>query len=241
MGDGSICDEMRTACADIWDGLHGHPFLRELAAGTLPIEAFRFFLEQDNFYLVDYARCLAMGAAKSRDEEELRSFAVDLNQVIDAELPSNHALLARVTAMGAEDRGGALTQAPATVAYTSYMLSLALRGGPMEIMVALLPCAWSYVEIAGRLAEEGGADHEVYADWVGYFTLPSNVDMVAAIRADVDRLAIEGELGTAKRAELGEIFATSSRLERGFWEMAYRQEQWPDLGRPDQTTTDRLP
>lgn len=229
MAEGSICDEMRAACVDIWDGLHGHPFLRELAAGSLPLEAFRFFLEQDNFYLVDYARCLAMGAAKSRDEEELRYFTVDLNQVIDAELPSNRALLARVTEMGAEDRGGALTQAPANVAYTSYMLSLALRGGPMEIMAALLPCAWSYVEIAGRLAEAGGADHEVYADWVGYFTLPSNVEMVAAMRADFDRLAIEGELGAAKRAELGEIFATSSRLERGFWEMAYRQEQWPDL------------
>ena len=96
-------------------------------------------------------------------------------------------------------------------------------------MAALLPCAWSYVEIAGRLAEAGGTDHEVYADWVGYFTLPSNVEMVAAMRADFDRLAIEGELGAAKRAELGEIFATSSRLERGFWEMAYRHEQWPDL------------
>ena len=124
MAERSICGEMPAACTDIWDGLHEHPFLRELASGTLPLETFRFFLEQDNFYLVDYARCLAMGAAKSRDEEELRYFTVDLNQVIDAELPSNRALLARVTAMGAEDRGGALTQAPANVAYTSYMLSL---------------------------------------------------------------------------------------------------------------------
>ena len=73
----------------------------------------------------------------------------------------------------------------------------------MEIMAALLPCAWSYVEIAGRLADGGGTDHEVYADWIGYFTLPSNVEMVAAMRADFDRLAIEGELGAAKRAELG--------------------------------------
>ena len=227
--EGSICDEMRVACGDIWDGLHGHPFLRELAAGTLPLEKFRFFLEQDNFYLVEYARCLAMGAAKSRDEDELRYFTVDLNQVIDAELPSNRDLLARVTAMGAEDRGGALTQAPANVAYTSYMLSQALRGGPVEIMAVLLPCAWSYVEIAARLAEQGSTDHEVYADWVGYFTFPANVEMVASMRADFDRLAVEAGLGAGRREELTEIFATSSRLERGFWEMAYSVEQWPDL------------
>ena len=227
--DGSICDEMRVASAGIWDGLHAHPFLRELASGTLALEKFRFFLEQDNFYLVDYARCLAMGAAKSRDETELRYFMVDLNQVIDAELPSNRALLARVTEMGAADRGGAATMAPANVAYTSYLQALALRGGPLEIMAALLPCAWSYVEIAQQLAAEATSQHEVYADWIGYFTLPVNVEMVAAMRRDFDRLASEEGVGSAKRAELGEIFATSSRLERGFWEMAYTMEQWPDL------------
>ena len=227
--DGSICDEMRVACTNIWDGLHAHPFLRELAAGTLALEKFRFFLEQDNFYLVDYARCLAMGAAKSRDETELRYFTVDLNQVLDQELPSNRALLARVTEMGAADRGGALTMAPANVAYTSYMQAMALRGGPLEIMAALLPCAWSYVEIAGRLADEGASEHDVYADWIAYFTLPANVEMVASMRRDFDRLVLEGGSTAAKREELGEIFATSSRLERGFWEMAYTLEQWPDI------------
>jgi thiaminase (transcriptional activator TenA) len=224
---GSICEEMRAASAGIWDGLHAHPFLGELADGTLALEKFRFFLEQDNFYLVDYARCLAIGAAKSRDETELRYFTVDLNQVLDAELPSNRVLLERVTAMGAEDRGGASTMAPANVAYTSYMQALALRGGPLEIMAALLPCAWSYVEIAQRLADQATSRHEVYADWIAYFTLPANVEMVAAMRRDLDRLALD--VGRVQREELGRIFATSSRLERGFWEMAYTMEQWPDL------------
>jgi len=80
----SLCDEMRARSADVWDGLHAHPFLRELAAGTLPLEKFRFFLEQDNFFLVDYGRCLALGASKSRDETELRYFTTDLMQVLDA-------------------------------------------------------------------------------------------------------------------------------------------------------------
>ncbi|MEA2521746.1 MAG: hypothetical protein QOI81_1392, partial [Actinomycetota bacterium] len=84
----SISDQMRAACASIWDGLHDHPFLHELADGTLGLEKFRFFLEQDNFYLADYARCLAMGAGRSRDETELRYFTIDLNQVLDQELPS---------------------------------------------------------------------------------------------------------------------------------------------------------
>ena len=89
----SASDGFRSDSEAIWEALHEHPFISELAAGTLPLEKFRFFLEQDNFYLEDYARCLAMGAAKSRTEAELRYFTTDLNQVLEAELPSNRALL----------------------------------------------------------------------------------------------------------------------------------------------------
>lgn len=223
-------ERFRARSDRIWQGLHAHPFITELAAGTLPIDKFRFFLEQDNLYLQDYARCLAMGAAKSRNEVELRYFITDLNQVLDQELPSNRSLLERVTELGAADRGGASEMAPANVAYTSYMRSLAMHGGPLEIMASLLPCAWSYIEIATALADGVDRDHPVYADWVGYFALPQNVEMVADMRHDFDRL-VEQEAPSGPRwDEIDRIFATSSRLEHRFWEMAYTFERWPDRG-----------
>lgn len=225
----SLCDEMRDDCADIWSGLHAHPFLQELAAGSLPLEKFRYFIEQDNFYLDGYARCLALGAAKSRDETELRYFTTDLRTVLEAELPSNHALLAQVTEMGAADRGGSRAMALVTVAYTSYMEAVAARGGPLEIMAALLPCAWSYIEIAGRLRRATTTDHPVYGRWIAFFSQPENVEMVADMRRDLDALAAAEGLSTARRSELRRIFATSSRLEREFWEMAYGMERWFDL------------
>jgi thiaminase/transcriptional activator TenA len=226
---GSASDAFRGECDRIWKGLHEHPFITELAEGTLPIEKFRFFLEQDNLYLEEYARCLAMGAAKSRSERELRYFTTDLNQVLEAELPSNRELLAKVTELGAADRGGALAMAPANVAYTSYMLALSLRGGPLEIMASLLPCAWSYVEIATALRDRTDLEHPVYGGWVGYFSLPTNVEMVTEMRRDFDALVAEEVTTQARRREIATIFATSSRLEGGFWEMAYTLQQWPDL------------
>jgi thiaminase/transcriptional activator TenA len=225
----SASDRFRGACDPIWRSLHEHPFITELAEGALPLDKFRFFLEQDNFYLEEYARCLAMGAAKSRTERELRYFTTDLNQVLDAELPSNRALLAKVTERGAVDRGGALAMAPANVAYTSYMQALALRGGPLEIMASLLPCAWSYVEIATALRERTDLDHPDYGGWIGYFSLPANVEMVADMRRDFDALVAEEVTTEDRSEEIERIFATSSRLERGFWQMAYTLEQWPDL------------
>jgi thiaminase/transcriptional activator TenA len=103
-----------------------------------------------------------LGAAKSRNERELRYFTVDLNRVLDAEIPNNRELLAQVIKLGAEDRGGSVTMAPANVVYTSYLQALALRGGPLDIMAALLPCSWSYVEIATALRERVNITHPFY-------------------------------------------------------------------------------
>ena len=64
----TFSSRLRAQCDRIWAGLHAHPFLGELARGTLPLDRFRFFIEQDLLYLPAFARCMAMGAAKSARE-----------------------------------------------------------------------------------------------------------------------------------------------------------------------------
>jgi thiaminase (transcriptional activator TenA) len=147
-------DAFREESDTIWTVLHRHPFITELAEGTfaprqVPLlpRAGRLLISRSTGGAWRWER------AKSRNERELRYFTVDLNQVLDAEIPNNRELLAQVIELGAEDRGGSLTMAPANVAYTSYLQALALRNGPLDIMAALLPCSWSYVEIATALRE----------------------------------------------------------------------------------------
>jgi thiaminase/transcriptional activator TenA len=214
--------------APLWRSLHEHPFIVGLCEGSLPLDRFRFFLEQDNLYLEEYARCLATGAAKSRSERELRYFAEALSKVLDAELPNNRALLERVIDLGAEDRGGSVAKAPANVAYTSFLHTVAMRGGALEILASLLPCVWSYVDIA--VSHEAAIDvaHPVYRDWIGYFALPESVGVVADMRRDFDAMVGNGAMPDERRAELAQIFTTSLRMEWAFWEMAYTLERWPD-------------
>jgi thiaminase/transcriptional activator TenA len=224
----SASDTLRAESDPVWVRLHQHPFILELAAGTLPLEKFRYFLEQDVFYLEEYARCLAMGAAKSRTADELRYFVADLNNVLDAEIPSNVSLLEKVIGHGAADHGGAHGPAPANVAYASYLHALAMRGGPLDIMAALLPCSWSYVEIATTLLDRTDTTHPVYSEWIAYFSRPQTLDVVSNMRHDFDALALEAATSDARRRDIADAFATSSRLELGFWEMAYTFERWPD-------------
>ena len=227
-GTPSLSADLRNQSNRVWAGLHAHPFLAELARGVLPLEKFRFFIEQDIMYLPDFARCIATGAAKSASEAELRFFAKQLDGTVNLELPNQYQVLDQVCRLGAADRGGALGKAPANVAYTSFMLSVAAQGGPLEIMAAILPCAWSYVEIAARLAGEI-AEHPVYRDWVGFYLKDEVLGLVALLRESFDEMAVRAGPGPESRQRLAEIFMTSSRLEGGFWDLAYTLDQWPDL------------
>jgi thiaminase/transcriptional activator TenA len=224
----SFSARLREQCDGIWAGLHGHPFLGDLTRGTLPLEAFRFFIEQDLLFLPAFARCMAMGAAKSRDEDELEFFSRQLDGIVSLEIPSNRRLLDQVTGLGAEDRGGSLAMAPANLAYTSFLLATAAAGGPLEIVAAILPCSWSYVEIARGLKDELAA-HPVYSDWVSFYLADSEAELVQNMRETFDEMVREEAVSDRKRGQLAEIFMMSSRLEGMFWDMAYTQDQWPDL------------
>jgi thiaminase (transcriptional activator TenA) len=219
---------LRAQCDRIWAGLHAHPFLGELARGTLPLDRFRFFIEQDLLFLPAFARCMALGAAKSATDAELEFFTRQLDGIIRLEIPSNQRLLDQVISLGAEDRGGARGMAPANVAYTSFLLATAAAGGPLEITAAILPCSWSYIEIAAALKDEI-ADHPVYSDWVAFYLQEEEAGLVLNMRETFDGMTKDGAVSDGKRRQLAEIFMMSSRLEGMFWEMAYTLEQWPDL------------
>ncbi len=227
-GQPGFSGRLRAQCDRVWAGLHAHPFLAELARGTLPLDRFRFFIEQDLLYLPAFARCMAAGAAKSGTGAELEFFTRQLDGIIRLEIPSNQRLLAHVIGLGAADRGGSRAMAPATVAYTSFLLATAANGGPLEITAAILPCSWSYIEIAEGLAGQL-AEHPVYTEWVAFYLQAEEADLVRDMRDTFDARTGEGMVSEAKRAELADIFMMSSRLEGMFWDMAYTLDQWPDL------------
>jgi len=219
------CERFRADCAMVWEALHAHPFIRELAAGTLPPEKFRFYIEQNLLYLPEYAKAMAAGVAKAPDVETMRWFAEALANVVENEIPENRELLSRVLALGAEDRDGAGEMAPANLAYTSFLVGTALQHGPLEIMATIVPCTWSYGDIATEL---GVAEHPVYAEWVRFFGSPEYAEITGEMRARFDAMAFG--LEDDALARLSYFFTTSTRLERGFWDMAYELEQWPDMG-----------
>jgi thiaminase/transcriptional activator TenA len=220
-----VSEALRERCAGVWRSLHEHPFIRELAGGTLPLERFRFYLEQDLLFLPALARAAAIGVSRSADRGTMRHFAEELSLTLGREIEHQQELLQRVIELGAAGGDRPPEPAFATVAYSGHVVQAAARGGPPELMAVVLPCTWSYAEIAAALEKEV-ADHPVYAAWVRFFAEREYVELIEARRETFDEVA--AALPPARLGRLDELFTTSARLERAFWDMAYRLEHWPD-------------
>ena len=217
----TFSEELWESARDIWSGYHQHPFVQGLGDGSLELEKFRFFMIQDYLYLFEYAKLFALGVAKSRDRQRMQMFAGMVHSTLGGEMGIHRSYMKRLGITEAEI--DATPAALANVSYTNYMLSVGYAGDDLDILVAVLACAWSYQEIARELVRQNpqAAEHPLYGEWVqGYVseaygqTVQENIDGVNALA--------EG-LSPERKAYLTEVFRNCSRYEAGFWDMAYEQ------------------
>src|SRR3954451_19887661 len=82
---GGFSDEAWRRTAGLRAAVAGLPFNRELAAGTLAPERFRCYITQDALYLAEYARVLAIAAAKAPDAATVRWFSQAAAEAITVE------------------------------------------------------------------------------------------------------------------------------------------------------------
>ena len=112
-------------------------------------------------YLEDYAHAISFIAAKALDVDALRVLGRFLQQIVENEIPANHRFLAR---LGGEARLNSLSaMTPVNYAIPATCSTRRL-GVPRRLrLAAILPCQWSYGEIASGLAPSTCTDDEIYA------------------------------------------------------------------------------
>lgn len=67
-------DEAWQAALPYYENILRQPFIRELAAGSLSDERFRFYISQDSLYIADYSRVLSAIASRVPHTEQAASF-----------------------------------------------------------------------------------------------------------------------------------------------------------------------
>ena len=219
----ALSTHLRRAADPVWRAQREHPFLRGIADGTLTLERFSFYVRQDYLFLIEYARLLALGAARSPDLATMTRFSELTAEILTTEMDLHRSFAAELGIPAAELE--AELPAPTTQGYTDFLVRTAAHGDFGELAAALLPCMWGYAEIGQALAGEGRSPDERYARWVDMYASAEFVELANWCRALVDRL--DAGLSDEGRARLERAVLTSSRYELAFWEMAWNGERWP--------------
>lgn len=214
-------DDLLEVGADLWTAQYKHPFVTELASGTLDEDAFFHWVEQDYRYLLDYARTFALAATTAREEATMTRLMGVAHQTLDIEMDL-HREFAADYGLSPEDLEQ-VEKAPTCVAYTNFLVRTAYEGSLPVVVAAIYPCGQGYLDVAEHAADLAEREHR-YTPWIDLYTSDEFREEVAELKALVDNCADRwpGERDAMRRA-----FLTSARLELAFWEMAYTEEGWP--------------
>lgn len=188
------------------------PFIKELAAGTLPRAAFDRYITQDSLYIKVYSQVLGEIASRLPDtamSEAFLHFALD-GVAVERALHESF-----VEASGAE-------MSPACRFYTSVLRSQ--THAPVEVAAAtILPCFWVYLKVGQAIAAQSSNDNP-YSQWIATYSDPAFEASTAKAIEICDALAVATDERTRKA--MTEIFAECTRLEWLFWHSAYVDLKW---------------
>ena len=202
----SLADTLWRENADLATAALEHPFVRGLADGSLPRDTFAGYVAQDAYFLESFARGYALALAHSPDRAGLEAFA-DLLAGVREEL-TLHASYAQRLGVDLS----AVTPAPATCAYTDFLLATAALGGAGLTCAAMTPCMRLYAHLGQRLA--GGSVAPDYADWVATYADPGFESLAATLERLLDTYLDDPARGRA-------AYRRAMRLELAFFDAAW--------------------
>ena len=214
--------QIRQAVEPIWAASMEHPFVKGIGDGTLPLENFRFYIQQDSYYLTRFAKILALGAAKAPDIATTNQFADFAKHTYSAEI-GLHEQFSKRLGITAEEKE-LFKPAPTTYAYTSHLYRAGHAGHLGDVIAAVLPCYWIYAEI-GDAFIDAAPEEPIYQEWIATYGGKDFQDRVDEQIEHLDKIA--AAVSEADRERMKEHFIISSQYEYAFWEMAYRMETWP--------------
>ena len=136
----AFTDELEPILDDVVEQTLDHPMVAGLGDGTLEVAPFEEWVRQDYYYLVEYNRVFALGAAKAPDLERMGTFATLLDETLHTEMDLHRAYAAEFGITEAELE--ATEPSPTTRAYTDFLVRVAALGTFGDLVAALLPCMW---------------------------------------------------------------------------------------------------
>ncbi len=202
------------------------PHMQDILHGTMPLDRFRFQIRHNYQYLMEYARCWAVGFSKAQGFDEMECWYNILKSTMEGTVFLNRSFWAEQIGVSVEEMEATI-MAEGKRSYTSHQLARAHEGDLAACLMALFPCNILYRYFGEDLLPQCTLPHDnMYYKWLEFYTLPEYVAKCDHEIEMANRLC--GHKTERERALLLEIFAESCNYEILQWQnMYYKQETWP--------------
>ena len=204
--------------SEIYNRILNMPFITQLSAGTLDIEKFKFYMEQDANYLEYFGRTLSLIAARVHDIGDVLHFIrfAEGAIVVENELHESY-----FKEFGIEEKAAL---SPTCHHYIHFMQSTAALAQIETAMAAVLPCFWIYKKVGDFILESQDKINNPYQNWINTYA-GDEFGLLVQKAIDICDKAAE-QCTLAQQEKMTEAFITASRLEWAFWNSAWEQEKW---------------
>jgi len=216
-----VSERLRRDADNIWNRIIAHPFVVELYGGILPMDKFKFYILQDYNYLISTIKNFAIISSRADSVDAMKEVIEILWLESLSEFKGYEEFLGKL-GYTIEDAVN-VEPIPMNVSYTSFLLSTSSLKSYAESITSVLPCFWSYAEIAefhrDKLRENG---NRLYMDWASVYLSESYLKLVRKMRRLVDDAGKEFPYEKLKMT-----FITASRYEYMYWDAIYSVHNWP--------------
>lgn len=214
----NLSERLKKDAEEIWQKIYVHPFVRELFEGTLPERKFRFYILQDYNYLVSSIKNFSILASRAKSERIMRELVEIAYNEAKGEFEEYKNFLKKMNLTIEEAENQEQTQTG--ISYTGFLLSTSSLKSFEEGITAVLPCYWSYAEIA-KFHKENLSNNKngLYKEWAYYYLEDDYINLVDKMKKVVDEIGSDFPYNKLKHA-----FITSSKYEYMFWNSVYNEK-----------------
>lgn len=204
-----------------WYDYTHHRFVCELGKGTLPVEVFRHYLEQDYLFLIHFARAYALAIYKSDNFVAMAKPLEALQTLINIETRL-HVQYCQQWGLQEADMI-TIPEAVGTVAYTRLVLDVGQTGSLTELYTALAPCSIGYGHIGLWLKESPDTVWEgnPYRDWIETYSGSEYLTAMEASIQQLNGLLVEIPENSSAARKIHKIFRDATCMEIAFWEQGF--------------------
>lgn len=209
--EGEFTHQLWASIQTIYNDIISHPFVNQLANGTLAHKNFAHYLAQDILYIRDDSRALlnlSEKVIKPMDKAFFKSLALD-GIAIEKEL-HNHFL----KHFKVEE---AKTKSRVIEAYTRFLIDHSENSSFAVAAAALLPCFWVY-NMVGKQIINNVSEINVYQKWIDTYKGHEYEEFTETFIQTVEHF---GHMATEnEKQQMLDAFVQASQFELSFFEEA---------------------